>query len=48
MTIDIETGQNSGIHTGAVTYGLGKLTELKKARPDFIIRKVSDLTKILS
>lgn len=47
MTIDIETGKNSGIKTCWVTYGLGKPEEVKPLKPDFIIDDFAELKKII-
>lgn len=43
MSIDILTGKNSGIRTCFVTYGLGKLKDVKNLRPDYIIDNISEL-----
>lgn len=40
---DIETGRNAGVKTLAVTYGFGRREEIEAARPDFILRDLSEL-----
>ncbi len=47
MTIDIETGKNSGIKTCWVTYGLGKREDVEPLKPDFIIDDLSELKDIV-
>jgi len=47
MTIDIETGKNSGIKTCWVTYGLGKREDVEPLKPDFIIDDLSELKNIV-
>jgi phosphoglycolate phosphatase len=47
MSIDIQTGRNSGISTCAVTYGLGKKKELEEFAPDFIIDDICMLKEII-
>lgn len=47
MAIDIETGKNAGITTCWVTYGLGKRSDLKGLKPDYIIDDISELKKII-
>jgi phosphoglycolate phosphatase len=47
MAIDIDTGKQAGVHTCAVTYGIGKKKELLESGPEFIIDDLSDLKKIV-
>jgi len=47
MDIDVQAGKASGVLTCAVTYGLGTRTELKKAKPDYIIDDISQLKDII-
>lgn len=46
--VDILMGQNAGAATCSVTYGNGKLEELKAIKPDFVIDKFSDLLNLSS
>lgn len=43
--VDIQAGHAAGIHTCAVTYGYGSLADLRAARPDFLIHRLSDLRR---
>ena len=47
MDIDVQAGQNAGLLTCAVTYGLGFREDIIKARPDFIIDNIMDLKDIV-
>lgn len=47
MSVDIETGQNAGIHTCAVTYGFDSKAKLKKLKPDLLIDDLLALTKLV-
>ena len=47
MTIDIKTGQNAGVHTCAVTYGLEDRNKLAPARPDFLIDDPRELKELV-
>ena len=47
MAIDVETGKNSGIKTCWVTYGLGKLEDVKHLKPDYIIEDIIELEEII-
>jgi phosphoglycolate phosphatase len=47
MSIDVETGKNSGIKTCFVTYGLGDLKDVKRLKPDYIIDDLAKLKNIL-
>ncbi len=40
---DILAGQNAGTKTGFVTWGFGKLKEVRPLKPDFVFKKVGDL-----
>ncbi len=44
---DVEGGKAHDITTVAVSYGYGPMEELKEAKPDFIVRSVSELQKLL-
>lgn len=48
MTIDMQTGQNAGIKTVAVTTGSSTIKELKALKPWAIIAKIIELKKVLS
>lgn len=45
--VDIDTGKRAGIHTCAVTYGLGDPAALQAAQPDWTIGNFADLLKIV-
>lgn len=47
MDIDILAGRRAGIITCAVTYGIGKKEDIIKAKPDFIIDDIIELTNIV-
>lgn len=47
MAIDVETGKNAGIRTCFVTHGLGKLKDVKKLHPDYIIDGLSELKRLI-
>jgi phosphoglycolate phosphatase len=47
MDIDITAGKKAKVLTCAVTYGMGKLSDIKKSSPDFIISRITDLKKII-
>jgi phosphoglycolate phosphatase len=47
MTIDIETGKNSGIKTCWVTYGLGKKQSVEPLNPDFVVNDLIELKRII-
>ncbi|MBQ7360088.1 MAG: HAD hydrolase-like protein [Lachnospiraceae bacterium] len=44
---DVEGGQAHDITTVAVSYGYGPMEELKEAKPEFIVRSVPELQKLL-
>lgn len=43
MTVDVQTGQNAGIHTCAVTYGFDNKETLAAAKPDFLVDDLLEL-----
>jgi len=45
--VDVEAGRAAGAKTVAVTSGLYTLGELEAAKPDFIIRAISELPSLL-
>ncbi len=47
MALDIKTGKAAGIHTCAVTFGIGDKKELLQAKPDFVISRLSQLKEII-
>jgi phosphoglycolate phosphatase len=47
MTIDVETGRNSGVKTCWVTYGLGKRKDVEPMKPDYIIDDMAELKSII-
>lgn len=47
MTIDAQAGRRAGVNTVIVTTGSSDWAEIKKEKPDFIIRKIADLLKLL-
>ena len=47
MAIDVMTGKNSGVRTCWVTYGLGKKEDVLPLRPDYVIDRISELSKII-
>ena len=48
MYIDVMAGKNAGIATCAVTYGIGKVEDIIKAGPDFMIDDIKELKKIIN
>jgi HAD superfamily hydrolase (TIGR01549 family) len=46
MTIDAKAGRRAGVNTIIVTTGSSDWLEIKKEKPDFIIRKITDLLKL--
>ena len=48
MTVDIESGQNAGIHTCGVTYGFDGKEKLLTAKPDFLIGDLAELTGLVA
>ncbi len=46
--VDIQAGRAAGIHTCGVTYGYGRVGDLREARPDFLIHRLSDLRRCVS
>ncbi len=47
-SIDIETARNAKIPICAVTYGFGKLEEIRSSKPDFLIDKISLLASLIA
>lgn len=47
MDVDIMTGKNAGTKTCWVTYGLGKMDEIKSLKPDYIIEDLIELKEII-
>jgi phosphoglycolate phosphatase len=48
MIIDIQAGRRAHVLTVAVATGSSTLTELKREKPSFIIKRISDLAALLS
>lgn len=48
MTVDVETGQNAGIHTCGVTFGFDGRDKLVKAKPDLLIDDLFKLTQLVN
>jgi len=47
MEFDILTGKNSGVKTCWVTYGLGKIEEIRDLKPDYVIEDLIELKEII-
>ena len=47
MEIDILAGKRAGIITCAVAYGIGKIEDILKAKPDYVIDNLSKLKEII-
>jgi phosphoglycolate phosphatase len=47
MDIDVFAGKAAGVHTCAVTYGLGKRQDIERSMPDYIINKMLELKNII-
>lgn len=47
MVIDILVGKKAGILTCAVTYGIGNIDDLAKAKPDYTINNLLELKNII-
>ncbi|MBU1998448.1 MAG: HAD-IA family hydrolase, partial [Candidatus Omnitrophica bacterium] len=47
MTVDAQAGKNARVKTVIVTTGSSSPLEIKKERPDLIIKRVADLLNIL-
>ncbi len=47
MDLDVQAGKSAQISTCAVTYGIGKLKDIERSNPDFIINSILELKKIL-
>jgi len=48
MTVDVETGQNAGVHTCAVTYGFDPRSKLEASRPEFLINDLIELKELIA
>ncbi len=46
--IDIKTGKNAGVLTCGVLWGLGKIDELRRENPDFLINKPCEILDIVN
>ena len=47
MAVDILAGKNSGIKTCWVTYGLGKMADVRPLKPDYMIDDIAQLRQII-
>lgn len=47
MSIDILTARNARVKSCAVTYGIGKVSEILDAKPDFVIDNIEKLKEII-
>lgn len=47
MAADIKAGKEAGIKTCAVTYGMGRLEDIKEAEPDYMIDSIIKLKNII-
>jgi len=47
MDVDILTGKNAGVKTCWVTYGLGRIEQVKDLKPDYIIEDLIELKEII-
>lgn len=45
--IDIEAGKRAGILTCGATYGIGKLSDIKRVRPNYMINGIVEIKKIV-
>ena len=48
MDIDVRAGKDAGILTCAVTYGIGKIEDIVRAKPDYIIDNLLQLKEIIN
>lgn len=48
MDVDIFAGKKAGIHTCAVTYGIGLKEDILRARPDYMIDNILRLKEIIT
>lgn len=47
MDVDILTGKNAGVKTCWVTYGLGRIEQIRDLKPDYIIDDLIELKEII-
>lgn len=47
MDVDILTGKNAGVKTCWVTYGLGRIEQIRDLKPDYIIEDLIELKEII-
>lgn len=47
MDVDVQAGKNAGIHTCAVTYGIGRREDIEKAAPDYMLEGMEQLREIV-
>lgn len=47
MDVDILTGKNAGVRTCWVTYGLGRIEQVKDLKPDYVIDDLIELKEII-
>ena len=47
MDVDILTGKNTGVKTCWVTYGLGRIEQIRDLKPDYIIEDLIELKEII-
>ena len=43
MTFDIISGKNAGMLTAAAAYGIGKVEDLLKVKPDYFLNDITEL-----
>lgn len=48
MVVDIEAGKAAGVYTCAVTYGIGKLEDIRAAGPDYLIDDIRELKEFIA
>jgi phosphoglycolate phosphatase-like HAD superfamily hydrolase len=48
MPLDAETAQNAGVSVALIPSGGGTFEELKTAKPDYLLQKISDLPGVLA
>lgn len=47
MVVDMEAGKNAGVHTCAVTYGIGRKEDILEAGPEHVIDNIVELKQIM-